>query len=89
MASTGDGSPVGEITHPGMRRNIFSFVVRRTSGEWRCASAHNTDIVPHMETNIVDNEGRFTAVDYRRRWRSGISITLPASIPSRPSCWTR
>jgi hypothetical protein len=30
-----------------------------------CAAAQNTDIVPHMETNIVDDDGTFRAANYR------------------------
>ena len=59
-------TPVGSVATPGARANIFSFVVRRTREGWRCAAAHNTDVVPGAETNIVDDEGRFRSVDYRR-----------------------
>lgn len=56
---------IGEISNPGTRQNIFSLVVHRAPQGWRCASAHNTDVIPNMETNIVDDEGRFGSVDYR------------------------
>lgn len=59
-------TPIGAVTAPQPRTTIFSFVVRRAEGQWRCASAHNTDVVPHMETNIVDEAGRFSSVSYRR-----------------------
>ena len=59
-------SPAVGVEAPAPRTNIFSFVVRRTDGGWRCASAHNTDVVPGMETNVVDAEGRLRGVDYRR-----------------------
>lgn len=55
----------GDVARPGTRTNIFSFVVHRTPDGWRCASAHNTDVVPGMETNVVDDEGRLRSVDYR------------------------
>lgn len=58
-------TPVGNIPSPGARTNVFSFVVHRTPEGWRCASAHNTDVVPHTETNIVDDRGRLIAVSYR------------------------
>lgn len=58
-------TPVGGVAAPGTRTNIFSFVVHRTPQGWRCASAHNTDVVPGMETNIVDEEGRLGSADYR------------------------
>ena len=50
---------------PGVRTNIFTFVVRRTPAGWSCAAAHNTDVVPGMETNIVDEVGSLRSVDYR------------------------
>ena len=58
-------TPVGAVTAPKPRHNVFSFVVHRTPEGWRCASAHNTDVVPGMETNIVDESGRLRSVDYR------------------------
>ena len=57
--------PTEEIADPGVRRNIFSFVVHRTPGRWSCASAHNTDVVPGTETNIIDAGGRLQSVSYR------------------------
>ena len=60
-------TPVGSVLRPGERRTIFSFVVRRRAEGWRCASAHNTDVVPGMETNVVDDAGWFGAADYRRQ----------------------
>lgn len=59
-------APVGGISAPGTRQNIFSFVVHRLPEGWRCASAHNTDVVPNAETNAVDGDGRLRPVDYRR-----------------------
>lgn len=60
-------TPAAGVTNPGTRTSIFSFVVHRNSEGWSCASAQNTDIVPGMETNIVDDEGGFWSVDYRER----------------------
>ena len=45
--------------------NIFSFVVHRTGNRWLCASAQNTDVVPNMETNIIDEDGIFRSASYR------------------------
>lgn len=59
-------SPAGGVAAPGVRRNLFSFVVRRTPQGWRCASAHNTDIVPGMETRLAAPDGQLRPVDYRR-----------------------
>jgi hypothetical protein len=28
-------------------------------------SAHNIDVVPNMETNVIDDEGTFRAANYR------------------------
>lgn len=58
-------APVGEVGTPGTRLSIFTFVVHETEDGWRCASAHNTDVVPGKETNIVDDQGRLEAVSYR------------------------
>ena len=66
MTLTGQ-SPVNDITAPRLRSNVMSFVVRRTTEGWRCASAHNTDVVRGAETNVVDDEGRLRSVSYRDR----------------------
>ena len=58
-------TPIGKIKRPGSRTNVFSFVAHRVGEGWLCASAHNTDVVPHMETNIVDDEGAFRAANYK------------------------
>lgn len=64
MSLTGQ-TAAGEIARPQGRQNIFSFVVRRTPLGWRCVSAHNTDVVPGTETNIIDEQGRLRSVSYR------------------------
>jgi uncharacterized protein (TIGR02246 family) len=64
MRLTGQ-SPTRDVPQPGPRTNIFSFVVRHDGHSWRCVSAHNTDVMPGQETNIVDASGRLRAVDYR------------------------
>lgn len=66
MRLTGQ-TPAQGIARPGERTTIFSFVVRRGPEGWRCASAHNTDVVPGRETNIVDEQGRLGAASYRQR----------------------
>lgn len=58
---------LGTTRNPGDRSNIFTFVVHKQGTEWRCASAHNTDIIPNKETNIHDEQGRIMAVDYRTK----------------------
>lgn len=63
-------SPVGEVAQPGVRRNLFTFVVHETPDGWRCASAQNTDVAPGMETNVVDSDGRLRAVSYRKQGQS-------------------
>jgi len=62
----------GQTTHaqgslPGNRNTIFSFVVHHRDRGWVCASAHNTDIVPGAETNLVTPEGAFKHVSYRKQ----------------------
>ena len=58
-------SAQGNVNQPGKRQNIFSFVVIKTGQGWICVSAHNTDVVPGKETNIVDEQGNISAADYR------------------------
>lgn len=57
----------GDIESPGVRQNIFSFVVQKKPEGWICVSAHNTDRIQGKETNIVDEEGRMRSVDYREK----------------------
>ena len=57
---------VGNVASPGTRSNVFTFVVHRTPEGWSCAAAHNTDVVPGMETQVVDAEGRLRPADYRQ-----------------------
>ena len=64
MTLTGQ-SAVASIAHPRARTTIFSFIVHRVAEHWMCASAHNTDIVPNMETNVVGDDGTFRAANYR------------------------
>lgn len=59
-------SAVAGVKAPRTRRTIFSFVVHETPDGWRCASAHNTDVVPGAETNLIDDEGRLRPVSYRK-----------------------
>ena len=60
-----DQSPGGGVERPGARTTVFSFVVHRTEGTWRCASAHNTDVVPGAETHVRDEAGELRPADYR------------------------
>ena len=58
-------TPLAQIKQPASRTNLFSFVAHRSGSGWRCASAHNTDVVPNMETNIIDEDGTFRSANYR------------------------
>jgi uncharacterized protein (TIGR02246 family) len=49
---------------PSVRRTIFTFVLNKQGSGWTCVSAHNTDIVPGTETNIIEGN-RFKSVSYR------------------------
>src|SRR6056297_1249717 len=49
---------------PQNRRTIFTFVLRKQKEGWTCASAHNTDVIPGTETNIIEG-GAFKSVSYR------------------------
>ena len=49
------------------RNTIFTFVVhQKEHGNWSCASAQNTDIVPGKETHIIDEKGNMSAGNYRK-----------------------
>ena len=63
MTLTGQ-TPIGRITHPGSRANVLSFIVHRGARGWLCAAAHNTDVVPGMETNIIGEDGTFRSANY-------------------------
>lgn len=52
---------------PKSRNTIFTFVVQKRKGYWLCVSAHNTDIVPGKETNIIKADNTIEAVDYRSK----------------------
>lgn len=58
-------TPKVEVNTPSLRQNIFTFVVQKMGSHWICVSAHNTDIIPGAETNIIDEEGNFRSVNYR------------------------
>ncbi len=58
---------VAGVERPQSRTNVFSFVVHRTPAGWSCASAHNTDVVPGVETNVLDESGQLRPVNYRTR----------------------
>ncbi len=52
---------------PADAQNIFSFVVHRMPEGWRCATAHDNEVFPRMETNVIDDDRRLKSVNYRRR----------------------
>jgi uncharacterized protein (TIGR02246 family) len=58
-------SPTGDFERPRTRQTLFSFTVRRTEGRWVCVSAHNTDVVPGSETNVIGPDGKMRSVSYR------------------------
>ena len=65
MRLTGQ-APVAGVEAPGVRTTVFSLVVRRDAdGAWRCASAHNTDVVAGMETHVRDEAGALRPADGR------------------------
>jgi uncharacterized protein (TIGR02246 family) len=53
------------VPRPAPRTTVFTFVMRRSGEDWRCAAAQNTDVVPGAETNVVDGNGRLRPVNYR------------------------
>ena len=64
MTLTGQ-TGIGQVKTPGQRRTVFSFVMRRGPEGWRCASAHNTDVVAGAETHVRDADGVLRPADYR------------------------
>jgi uncharacterized protein (TIGR02246 family) len=64
MRLTGQ-TPIEGVEAPRPRSNVFTFVVHRRGERWSCAAAHNTDVVPGVETNVTDEVGRLRPVDYR------------------------
>jgi uncharacterized protein (TIGR02246 family) len=65
-AMTLDGqTAIAGISQPGSRTTIFSFAVHNVGDRWMCASAHNTDVIPNMETNVVGDDGAVRAANYR------------------------
>jgi len=64
MTITGQPSVFG-TTASRPRSNVMSLVVHQKPADWCCASAHNTDIVPGSETNMIDDRGRMRLVGYR------------------------
>ena len=59
-------TPVSGVAEPGERKTIFTFVAHQSGGQWRCASAQNTDIVLHQETHVRNEKGQLLAVNYRQ-----------------------
>jgi uncharacterized protein (TIGR02246 family) len=59
-------TPHGGIKRPGTRRNIFTFVMQKQQDGWICVAAHNTDVIPGKETNIVDSKNQVRSADYRK-----------------------
>lgn len=57
-------TPIDGVAAPGPRTNVFTFVVHRVDEGtgWRCAAAHNTDVVPHRETWVHDADGQLRPV---------------------------
>ena len=66
MRLTGQ-SAFGDVKEAGARQNLFSFIVQRKENGWVCVSAHNTDIISGKETNIVNDLGEISSVDYRKK----------------------
>jgi uncharacterized protein (TIGR02246 family) len=65
MHLTGQSSRKGKDEQPEDRYNLFSFVAQKFETGWLCVSAHNTDIVPGAEPNVV-KDGNMTGADYRK-----------------------
>jgi uncharacterized protein (TIGR02246 family) len=61
-------TPIGATGSPQARASIFSFVGRRTAAGWRCASAHNTDVVPGAETLVQRQRATHAPAPVPLRW---------------------
>jgi uncharacterized protein (TIGR02246 family) len=61
-------SPTKAVPHPGARKNIFTFVLRKQveSSSWLCIASQNTDIIPNMETLVNDQNEKLVPTDYRK-----------------------
>ena len=59
-------SPVQSNQQPEIRFNLFTFVVHKTEEGWSCAAAHNTDIIPVSETNLMI-DGNLKPTDYSEK----------------------
>ncbi|WP_340064758.1 SgcJ/EcaC family oxidoreductase [Ascidiimonas aurantiaca] len=57
---------LGIVAQGAPRFTIFTFVICRTGNAWLCAAAHNTDVVPGKETNLIDPENGIQPADYRQ-----------------------
>ncbi|WP_022834550.1 YybH family protein [Salisaeta longa] len=64
---TGQTPPPGTAARPGTRHTVFTFVVHRVADGWRCAAAHNTDVVPGSETNVAVRGEGLEPVSYQTR----------------------
>jgi len=56
-----------EVKIPKIRQNVLSFVVQKLEEEWKCISAHNTDIVPGAETYVIDEGGQIISKSHRKK----------------------
>jgi len=56
--------PAGANTPPGQGTTIVSFVVHRAGERWRCASAQNTNVIPHPEPHVVKEAGGLGYANY-------------------------
>lgn len=58
--------PHAEAQKPQARHNIFTLVAKQfKDANWLFVSAHNTDIVPGAETNIIDGSGSLRSANFR------------------------
>lgn len=62
---TGQTAP--DRTKAGPRQTVMSFVMQRSATGWGCVSAHNTDVVPGAETQVVQaKQSGLSPADYRQ-----------------------
>ena len=76
---------IAAIRQPGARKTIFSFVVHRVAGGWTWASAHNTDAVPNIETNVIGDERSVSGGQLPHRPGVLMSVAAAFSATSMPA----
>ena len=57
-------APAGAAAQSGQGTTIVSFVVHRAGERWRCASAQNTNVIPHADPHVVEETAAVGVANY-------------------------